>query len=77
MSKDCEKKKKYPEENIVSIHSHWRFSERKAILRNFAKFTGKHLSQSLFFSKAAGLRPATLFKKTVWLRCFLVSCAKI
>ena len=26
----------------------------KVILRNFAKFTGKHLCQSLFFNKVAG-----------------------
>ena len=26
----------------------------KAVLRNFAKFTGKHLCQSLFFNKVAG-----------------------
>ena len=30
---------------------------------NFAKFTGKHLCQGLCFTKVAGLRPATLFKK--------------
>ena len=30
---------------------------KKAVLRNFAKFTGKHLCQSLFFNKVAGLRP--------------------
>ena len=29
----------------------------KGVLRNFAKFTGKHLCQSLFFNKVAGLRP--------------------
>ena len=29
----------------------------KEVLRNFAKFTGKHLCQSLFFNKVAGLRP--------------------
>ena len=29
----------------------------------FAKFTGKHLCQNLFFNKAADLRPATLLKK--------------
>ena len=28
---------------------------KKGVLRNFAKFTGKHLCQSLFFSKVAGL----------------------
>ena len=36
---------------------------KKGILRNFAKFPGKHLCQSLFFNKVAGLRPATLFKR--------------
>ena len=29
---------------------------KKDVLRNFAKFTGKHLCQSLFFNKVAGLR---------------------
>ena len=33
---------------------------RKDVLRNFAKFTGKHLFQSLFFNKAAGLHLWTL-----------------
>ena len=31
--------------------SHWRCSVRKVVLRNFAKFTGKELCQSLFFNK--------------------------
>ena len=30
---------------------------KKGVLRNFAKFTGKHLYQSLFFNKVAGLSP--------------------
>ena len=29
---------------------------KKAVLRNFAKFTGKHMCQSLVFNKVAGLR---------------------
>ena len=29
----------------------------KGVLRNFTKFAGKHLCQSLFFNKVAGLRP--------------------
>ena len=29
---------------------------KKGVLRNFAKFTGKHLYQNLFFNKVAGLR---------------------
>ena len=32
---------------------------KKVVLKNFAKFTGKHLCQSLFFNKVADLRPAT------------------
>ena len=34
--------------------SHWRCSVWNGILKNFAKFTGKHLSQSLFLHKVAG-----------------------
>ena len=30
---------------------------RKDVFRNFSKFTGKHLCQSLFFNKVAGRRP--------------------
>ena len=36
---------------------------KKGVLRNFTKFTGKHLCQNLFFNKVAGLRPATLLKR--------------
>ena len=45
----------------------------KGILRNFAKFTGKYLCQSLFLNKVAGLRPTTLVKKRLWHRCFPVN----
>ena len=49
---------------------------KKGFLRNFTKFTGKHLCQSLFFNKVAGLRPATLLKKRLWHRCFPVNFVK-
>ena len=39
--------------------SHRRCSVKKGVLKNFPKFTGNHLGQSLFFNKVAGLRPAT------------------
>ena len=39
---------------------------KKVVLRNFIKFTGKHLCQSLFFDKVAGLR----------YRCFPVNFVK-
>ena len=41
--------------------SHRRCSIKKGVLdENFAKFTAKHLYQSLVFAKVTGLRPATL-----------------
>ena len=49
---------------------------KKGVLRIFAKFTGKHLCQSLFLNKVAGHRPATLLKKKLWQRCFPVIFAK-
>ena len=48
----------------------------KNVLKNFAKFTGKHLCQSLFLNKVAGLRSTTLLKKKLWHRCFPVNFAK-
>ena len=49
---------------------------KKGVLRNFAKFTGKHLCHSLFFDKVVGLRPATLLKKRLSHRCFPVYFVK-
>ena len=37
--------------NFNSKSSHRRCSVKKGVLRNFAKFTGKHLCQSLFLIK--------------------------
>ena len=37
-------------------------SVRKGVPRNFAKLTGKHQCQSLFFGKVESLRPATFLK---------------
>ena len=56
--------------------SHQRCSMRKGVLRNFTKFTGKHLCQNLFFNKFVGLRPATLLNKRLWHRCFPVNFVK-
>ena len=51
--------------NFLSIDrcfrsSHQRCSLRKSVLRNFTKFTQKHLCQSLFFNNVAGPRPRVL-----------------
>ena len=53
---------------MISKSSHQRCS---------AKFTGKHLCQSLFFNKVAGLRPATSLKKRLWYTRFPVNIAKL
>ena len=53
-----------------------RCSLKQGVLRNFTKLTGKQLSQSLFFNKVAGLRPATLLKRRFWHRCFSVNFVK-
>ena len=36
---------------------------KKCVLKNFTKFTGKHLRQSLFFKKVAGIRLQLSLKK--------------
>ena len=43
---------------------------KKGVLKNFAKIVGKHLCQSLFFKKVAGLRPATLLKNETLAQVF-------
>ena len=65
-------------QNIYDLYgsSHQKCSVKKGVLKNFAKFTGKHRSQSLFLNKVAGSTPATLLKKRLWHRCFPVNFAK-
>ena len=48
---------------------------KKDVPRNL-EFTGKHMSQSPFFNKLSGLRPATYLKKRLWHRGFSVNFAK-
>ena len=48
----------------------------KNVLKNFAKFTIKHLCQSLLLNKVAGLMPVTLLKKRLCHRCFPVNFTK-
>ena len=49
---------------------------KKGVLRNFEKFTGKHLRQCLFFNKVTRLMPSTLLKTRLWHRCFPVNFVK-
>ena len=53
---------------------------KKVFFRNFTKFTGKHLYQSLFFNKVADLRPVNFVKfllEKLPSKSFLVSRKKI
>ena len=53
-------------ENTRLRNSHRRCSIKKGVLRNFTKFTGKHLCQSPFYNKVAGLRPLAKRKKLLF-----------
>ena len=55
---------------IQSTWSHWSCSRKKAVLKNFAKFTRKHLCLGLFLNKVASLKPATFLKKKLYAGAF-------
>ena len=59
--------------HILDRSSHQRCSGRKDALRNFAKFTGKHLCQGLFMS---GPKACNFIKKRLWHKCFPLNFAK-
>ena len=59
---------------ISNGNGHNRCSIKKGVLKIFAKLSGKHLRQNLFFNKVAELRPT--FKKRLWLTSFPVSSIK-
>ena len=61
---------------LPSLKSRREMFFKKYVFRNFAKFTGKHQCQSLYFHKVAGMRTATLLKDRLWHRCFPVNFAK-
>ena len=58
--------KKWSHLNRLHRSRHQRCYIMKGVLINFAKFTAKHLCQSLFLNKVAGL----------WCRCFPVNFTK-
>ena len=66
----------FPQQHWSVRSSDQRCSIEKGVLKNFAKFTGKYLCQSLFFNTVAGLRPTTLLKKRLWYRCFPMNFVK-
>ena len=61
-----------PIDTKLSRSSHQRCSVKKGVLKNFAKFTGKHLCWSLQHN----LKPATLLQKSLQHRCFPMNFTK-
>ena len=57
------------------IGNHLQMFFKIDVLKNFAKFTGKHLCWSLFFNKVADHNHATLLKNRLQHRCFFVTIA--
>ena len=55
----------YTSERFLSVwrSSHRRCSGIKGVLRNFTKFTGKHLCQSFFFNEVAGAESGNFIEK--------------
>ena len=49
---------------IFTRSNHLEVFCKTSVLKNFGKFTGKHLCKSLFFNKVADLKSANLLKKT-------------
>ena len=47
----------------INRSNHHRCSIKKGVLKNFAKFTGEQLCESLFFNKFAGPGPQRKRKK--------------
>ena len=61
-------------ENFASIKSrsnHLRFSIKKGVVRNLAKFTGNNLCQSFYFNKVLRNLRRDFFKKKQDKWCFL------
>ena len=61
--------------NVRSIHR--RCFVKKGVLKNSAKSTGKHLCQSLFFNKIAGLKACNFIKKETLTQVFFCEFCEI
>ena len=64
--------------NNLTAFFHGTCSIKKGVLRNCAKFTGKHQCKRLCFNKVVGLRPVTILKENLLHRkrisCTGLSC---
>ena len=62
-------------EIVQAYRNHHHRSSTKKDLKKITKFIGKTICAGVFFNKVAGLSPATLLKKKLLHRCFLVNFA--
>ena len=62
--------------SYYSRSSHWRCFMKKAVLKHFTIYTGRHLHWSLFLIKLQGFSPATLLKRDSNCSCFPVNIVK-
>ena len=63
-------------ENLLKAVVHWCYI-KKAVLNNFAKFTGKQLCRVLLFLISYRLIDSYFTKKVTQYKCFLVNTAKV
>ena len=61
---------------IIRHRSSLQVFRKKGVLKDLAKFTGKHLYQILSFNKVAGLSLQLYLKNRLWHWCFPVNFAK-
>ena len=59
-----------------SRSSHWQMFFKICLLKNFARFTGKHVCWNLFLIKLQASKAVTLLKRILQYRCLLVNIAK-
>ena len=62
--------------STIFRNSHRRRSIKKAFLKDFVIFTGKHLCWGLFFDKVAGHQSCNFIKRRLQHRYFLVNIGK-
>ena len=70
--------------NLLSCHTNRKTGQKQSsevfckerCYCKFCKIHKKHLWQNLFFNKVAGLKPATVLKKSPWHRCFPMNSGK-
>ena len=67
---------KQPNYSTIFRSIHRRYFMKKAIIKHFVIFTGKHLYRALFFNKVAGHQSCNFIKKRLQHRYYLANIRK-